>query len=125
MATTEHAASHVNEHANTVAHPVEDTAQKSRLTKLKSAFLYVLIGALVASAITAVLALLLAKSSAPPWDVRSLLFSFYLATASLFSRFFADTRNQVGRKLLPTSILCAYLRKYDHHDALGTWDIIR
>tara|TARA_B100000949_G_scaffold211079_1_gene204432 strand:+ start:402 stop:1244 length:843 start_codon:yes stop_codon:yes gene_type:complete len=105
--------------APTPAAPPSDT----RLGKLKLAFLYVLIAGLASSAIVAVAALLL-------WDftsamARSLLTIFIFFTHSLLvlGVLWADKRNQVGRLILPTTIVVLALANMIT-TTLGTWDII-
>ena len=97
--------------------------QSARLPKLKTAFLYVLIGALVVSAIIAVLALLIGQFNAAIG--RSFLTIFILFSHSLFilALLWADSRNDVGRKLLPTSILALAFANMIT-TTLATWDII-
>lgn len=104
--------------------PVATEPQPSRLSKLKTAFLYVLIGALAASALTAVLALLIGNQFNAAIG-RSLLTIFILFIHSLFilAILWADTRNQVGRKLLPTTVLGLTFANMIT-TMLGTWDII-
>jgi hypothetical protein len=124
MSTTEHPISQIDGASTSSPRPAKDVSQNSRLTKLKTAFLYVLIGALVASAVTAVLALLLGNEFSAAMS-RSLLTIFILFAHSLFilAILWADTRNQVGRKLLPTSILALTFANMIT-TMLGTWDII-
>lgn len=122
---TEHSKSTVSDAPHSA--PAEATPgdpQPSRLTKLKTAFLYVLIGALAASAITAVLALLIGNEFNAAIG-RSLLTIFVLFIHSLIilAVLWADTRNQVGRKLLPTTILGLTFANMVT-TMLGTWDII-
>lgn len=107
--------------ANSV--PEKTVAPPTRLGTLKLAFLYVLIAGLASSAIVAVAALLL-------WDftsamARSLLTIFIFFTHSLLvlAVLWADKRNQVGRLLLPTTIVILTLANMVT-TTLGTWDII-
>lgn len=98
-------------------------AHDTRLTKLKTAFLYILVGALVISAIVAVLALLIGQLNTAIG--RSFLTIFILFTHSLIilALLWADSRNEVGRKLLPTSILVLTFANMIT-TMLATWDII-
>ncbi len=109
--------------AGGAAQPVDMPAPSARITKLKSAFLYVLIGALVISAIVAVMALLIGQFNASIG--RSFLTIFILFAHSLFilGLLWADTRNQVGRNLLPTTILALTFANM-LTTMLATWDII-
>lgn len=94
-----------------------------RLTIIKTAFLYVLIGALVISAITAVLALLIGQFNASIG--RSFLTIFILFAHSLFilGLLWADAKNQIGRNILPTTITgLAFANMIT--TTLATWDII-
>lgn len=95
-----------------------------RISRLKTAFMYVLIVALVASALTAVIALLIGNEHSSA-IAKSLLTIFVLFSHSLLilALLWADTKGQVGRHLLPTSILALIFANMIT-SMLGTWNII-
>lgn len=101
---------------------VNDTSP-SRLTKLKLAFLYVLIGGLAAAAITAVIALLIGHFNTA--IVKSLLtiLVFFSHSLLILAILWADRHNQVGKLLLPTSIVVLVFANMIT-TTLGTWEII-
>lgn len=94
-----------------------------RISKLKTAFLYVLIGGLAASAITSVIALLIGQFNSA--ILKSLLTIFIFFTHGLFilALLWADRHNQVGRFVLPTTILVLAFSNLIT-TTLGTWEII-
>ena len=99
-------------------------SEPNRLSKLKTAFMYVLIGALVASALTSVISLVLGDSFSAAIG-RSLLTILILFSHSLIVLvlLLADKRNQVGRAIIPTTILATTLANMVT-TVLGTWDVI-
>lgn len=106
------------------AHPAPAAVQPSeRLSKLKAAFMYVLIGGLAAAAITSVIALLIGQFNSAL--LKSLLTIFVFFTHALFilALLWADKNNQVGKKLLPTTILVLAFSNLIT-TTLGTWEII-
>ena len=126
---TEHPDTTVNEAAPTAAPAPAPTAvpeapaQDSRLTKLKSAFLYVLIAGIAAAAITSVAALLVGEFTSSIG--KSLLTILVLFSHSLLmlAVLTADRYNQVGKGLLPTAILILVFASMIS-STLGIWEII-
>ncbi len=101
--------------------PVAETSE--RISKLKTAFLYVLIGGLAAAAITSVIALLIGHFNSAL--LKSLLTIFVFFTHALFilALLWADKYNHVGRKLLPTTFLVLAFSNLIT-TTLGTWELI-
>lgn len=101
----------------------EVSQPSERITRLKTAFLYVLIGGLAASAITSVIALLIGQFNSA--ILKSLLTIFVFFTHALFilALLWADRRNQVGKLLLPTAIIVLAFSNLIT-TILGTWEII-
>lgn len=100
------------------------TAQdENKLSKLKLAFLYVLIGGLAASAILAIVAILMGEFSTALQ--KSLWTIFIFVTHSLFilGLIWSDTHNRLGRSLIPTTLLGTALANIIT-TSLGTWGII-
>lgn len=94
-----------------------------RISKLKVAFLYVLIIGLAAAALTSVIALLIGQFNSS--ITKSLLTIFIFFTHSLFilALLWADRYNQVGKAVLPTAILVLTFANLIT-TTLGTWEII-
>lgn len=103
--------------------PPQPSTSPSRLNRLKTAFLYVLIGALAAAAITSVIALLVGQFSSS--IAKALLTILVLFTHSLIilAILTADRFNQVGRLLLPTAITVVVFASIVS-TTLGIWEII-
>lgn len=95
----------------------------ARLPKLKTAFLYVLIGALVVSAIVAVSALLIGQFNTAIGRSFVTIFILFSHSLLILALLWADSRNEVGRKLLPTTILALTFANMIT-TMLATWDII-
>ncbi len=94
-----------------------------RISKLKTAFLYLLIGGLVTSTLISVVALLIGQFNSAIF--KSLLTIFIFLSHSLFilAILWADRYNQVGRLLLPTSIVVLTFANIVT-TTLGTWELI-
>lgn len=103
---------------------VTPVAVESRLGKLKQAFLYVLILGLVAAALTSVIALLIGNFFSEAIG-KSLLtiFIFFSHSLLILGVLWADRYNEVGRKILPTSIVVLVFASMIS-TTLGTWEII-
>lgn len=95
----------------------------SRLTKLKLAFLYVLIGGLAAAAITAVIALLIGHFNTAIAKSLLTIFIFFSHSLLILAVLWADRHNQVGKLILPTSIVVLVFANMIT-TTLGTWEII-
>ena len=100
-----------------------DPTTADRLSKLKTAFLYLLIGGLVTSTLISVIALLIGQFNSS--ILKSLLTIFIFFSHSLFilAILWADRYNQVGRLLLPTSIVVITFANMVT-TTLGTWELI-
>jgi hypothetical protein len=94
-----------------------------KLTKLKTAFLYVLITGLAAAALTSVIALLIGQFNSA--ILKSLLTIFIFFTHGLFilAILWADRHNQIGKLLLPSTITALAFANLVT-TTLGTWEII-
>jgi hypothetical protein len=99
------------------------TDEPSRISRLKLAFMYVLIGGLAASALTAIIALLVGSFNSE--IQKSLLTIFIFFTHSLFilALLWSDKHNQVGQSILPTSLFVLALANMVT-TTLSTWEII-
>lgn len=97
--------------------------QSSRLSKIKTAFLYVLIAGLAAAALTSVIALLFGEFTSS--IAKTLLTITVLFTHSILilAVLWADRLNQVGRLILPTAIVILLFANIIT-STLGIWEII-
>jgi len=105
--------------------PVEAVAvnDPSRIGKLKLAFLYVLIGGLAASALTAIIALLIGSFNSEIQKSLLTIFIFFSHSLFILALLWADKKNEVGRSVLPTSIFVLALANMVT-TTLATWEII-
>jgi hypothetical protein len=103
--------------------PKHEAPVSARPSKLKTAFLYVLIAGLAAAALISVAALLIGQFNSA--ITKSLLTIFVLFTHSLLilAILWADRHNQVGKLLLPTAIVLLVFANMITTN-LGTWEII-
>lgn len=126
----------MNEHAHkpvTEEKPATSTPQPaateapevapSRLTRLKTAFMYVLIAGLAAAAITSVIALLVGQFTSGLSKALLTIFIFFSHSLLILAILWADRYNQVGKLLLPTSIIVLVFANLIS-TTLGTWEII-
>lgn len=99
-----------------------DNEQKSKYTKLKLAFLYVLIGGLVISALISVSAILIGEFNAV--IQKALLTTFVLVTHSLLALAIvsADSRNILGKSIIATTIMAAVIANM-FTTTFGIWQI--
>ncbi len=102
---------------------VKVEAEPPRLGKVKLAFMYVLIAGLVASAITAVIALLIGEFNASIQKALLTIFIFFTHSLFILGLILADKHNHIGKALLPTTIGILALANMIT-TTLGTWDII-
>lgn len=102
---------------------VKDTVQPSRVGKIKLAFLYVLIGGLAASALLAIIALLLGSFSTEIQRALVTIFIFFSHSLFILAILWADKNNEVGRTLLPTALFTLALANMVT-TTLSTWEII-
>jgi hypothetical protein len=100
--------------------PVEPSG---RLSKLKLAFLYVLIGGLAASALIAIVALLVGSFNSEIQKSLLTIFVFFSHSLLILGLLWADKKNEVGRAVLPTSIFVLTLANMIT-TTLATWEII-
>ena len=99
------------------------TAEPSRIGKLKLAFLYVLIGGLAASALVAIIALLIGSFSSEIQKSLLTIFVFFSHSLFILALLWADKNNEVGRTVLPTAIFTLALANMVT-STLATWEII-
>ena len=103
--------------------PPVATTQPNRLSKLKLAFLYVLIGGLAASGLLAIIALLVGSFSTEIQRSLQTIFIFFSHSLLILALLWSDKYDDVGRKLLPTSIFALTLANIIT-TTLATWEII-
>jgi hypothetical protein len=101
----------------------EVITQPSRLSKLKLAFLYVLIGGLAASGLLAIVALLVGSFSTEIQKSLQTIFIFFSHSLLILALLWSDKYDDVGRKLLPTTIFALTLANIIT-TTLATWEII-
>jgi hypothetical protein len=106
---------------------VKPQAQKNpaptHMSKVKLSFLYVLIGGLVASALTAIIALLIGEFNEAIQRAMLTIFIFFTHILFILAVIWADKANQVGKTLLPTTIVILALANMIT-TTLATWDIL-
>jgi hypothetical protein len=110
-------------HAPTITTEVEPTVQTARIGKLKLAFLYVLISGLAASALVAIIALLVGTFNSEIQNSLLTIFIFFSHSLFILALLWSDKYNDVGRSVLPTSIFVLALANMIS-TTLATWDII-
>ncbi|MDB5162774.1 MAG: hypothetical protein JWO54_955 [Candidatus Saccharibacteria bacterium] len=114
----------VNEpHTPSLAAKEASSSEPSRIGKLKLAFLYVLIGGLAASALTAIIALLIGSFNSEIQKSLLTIFVFFSHSLFILALLWADKYNEVGRNVLPTSIFGLALANMIT-TTLSTWEII-
>ncbi|HEY8885980.1 MAG TPA: hypothetical protein VIM31_00565 [Candidatus Microsaccharimonas sp.] len=93
-----------------------------KLGKIKVAFLYVLIGGLIVSALISVVAILIGQFNEVV--VKALLTTFIFVTHSLLILAFvsADRHNTLGKNIFPTTIFIAIVANM-FTTTLGTWGV--
>jgi hypothetical protein len=105
-------------------HPAKVTIpEPTRIGKLKLAFLYVLIGGLAASALVAIIALLIGSFSSEIQKSLLTIFVFFSHSLFILALLWADKNNEVGRNILPTTIFTLALANMIT-STLSTWEII-
>ncbi len=95
----------------------------SRISKLKLAFMYVLIGGLAASALVAIVALLIGSFNSEIQKSLATILVFFSHSLFILALLWTDRSNQVGRSVLPTSIFVLTLASMVS-TTLGIWEII-
>lgn len=98
-------------------------ADTTRIGKLKLAFLYVLIGGLAASALISIVALLIGSFNSEIQKSLLTIFIFFSHSLFILALLWADKNNEVGRKVLPTTIFTLTLANMIT-STLSAWDII-
>ncbi len=108
--------------ATPAAAPVAE-ASPARLTRLKTAFMYVLIAGLAAAAITSVIALLVGQFTSGIGKSLLTILIFFSHSLLILAILWADRFNQVGKLVLPTTIaLLVFFNMIS--TTLGTWELI-
>lgn len=100
-----------------------ESAEKSKLSKIKLAFLYVLIGGLVASALLAIVALLVGDFNAAIGKSFGTIFVFVVHSLFILGLIWSDKNDSIGRSIIPTTILATTLASIVT-STLGLWEII-
>ena len=101
----------------------ESIVSPNRLGKLKLAFLYVLIGGLAASALIAIVALLIGSFNSEIQKSLITIFVFFSHSLFILALLWADKKNDIGRSILPTTIFALALANMIT-TTLSTWEII-
>ena len=94
-----------------------------RIGKLKLAFLYVLIGGLAASALIAIVALLIGSFNSEIQKSLLTIFVFFSHSLFILALLWADKNNEIGRSVLPTALFALTLANMIT-TTLSTWEII-
>lgn len=95
----------------------------AHLSKVKLAFLYVLIASLVASALTAVIALIIGELNEAILKALGTVFIFFTHSLFVLAIVWADTHNRLGKALISTSILAVTVLNM-LTATLGIWGVI-
>lgn len=103
--------------------PPTQEAAPSRLSRLKVAFMYVLIAGLAAAAITSVIALLVGQFTSGIAKSLLTILVFFSHSLLILAILWADRFNQVGKLILPTTIIVLVFANMIS-TTLGTWEII-
>ena len=96
--------------------------KEQRLGKLRLAFLYVLIGGLILSALISVFGILIGEFNSVIQKALLTTFIFVSHSLIVLALVSADTKNQIGRAILPTVILGVVLANMVT-TTFGTWEI--
>ncbi|MBC7459530.1 hypothetical protein H7200_02335 [Candidatus Saccharibacteria bacterium] len=99
------------------------TPEPARMSKVKVSFLYVLVGGLVALALTAVIALLIGEFNEVIQRVMVTIFIFFAHILFILTVIWADKANQVGKTILPTTVVVLALANMITA-TLASWDIL-
>lgn len=103
---------------------IEVKAQtSSRLSKLKIAFLYVLMVGLGLAAVTSVIALLVGEFNAVIGKTLLTIFILFSHSLFLLLLLWADTKNEIGKAAVSTTIFVAAFASLVT-STLGAWDVI-
>lgn len=109
-------------HKPTHSAPTEKDSP-SRLNRIKTAFLYILIIGLAAAALTSVIALLVGQFNSTIGKALLTIFIFFTHSLLILAVLWSDRYNQVGKLVLPTTIVVLVLANIVT-STLGTWEII-
>lgn len=109
------------------ATPVTPTAKKSiapsKLGKIRLAFLYILIGSLAASALTAITGLVIGEFNEVIQKALVTIFTIFAHSLFILGIVVADRHNLLGKAILPTTIGALALLSL-LTTSLGTWEVI-
>lgn len=106
----------------TPAAPTVDPAHKSKLGTLKLAFLYVLIGGLVISALISVVAILIGEFNSIISKAITTTVSLVVHSSLMLLIILADKNNQLGKSVIPTSFLVVVIANMIT-SSLGIWGV--
>lgn len=101
--------------------PVDDQ-NKSKLGKLKLAFLYVLIGGLVLSALISVVAILIGEFNSMVQKAIITTVSLVIHSSLVLLVVLADRNNQLGKSIVPTTFVVTIIASMIT-SSLGLWDV--
>lgn len=106
-----------------VTQPNQPVASAERLSRLKLAFLYILIVGLSLAALTSIIALLVGNFSGVIGKALLTIFIFFTHSLVVLGILWADRDNEVGKKLLPSTIALLVFANMIT-TTLGTWEIM-
>lgn len=106
-----------------MTHAPSHKEDNEKMSKLKLAFLYTLIGGLVASAIVAITAILIGEFNTASQKALGTVFIFVTHSLFILGLVWADTKNHIGRKIIPTTLLGVTFANIIT-STLGSWEII-
>ncbi len=102
--------------------PVATEENKSKLGKLKLAFLYVLIGGLVISALISVVAILIGEFNDIVQKAIATTISLVVHSSIVLLVILADRTNQLGKAIVPTTFVVTVIASMVT-SALGLWGV--
>lgn len=98
-------------------------AAESRITRVKTAFLYTLIGGLAIAALTSVTALLVGEFNAVIGKTLSTIFILFTHSMLLLAILWADEKNELGKSIISTTIFVSVFASLIT-TTLSAWDIL-
>lgn len=100
-----------------------ETTEKSKFGMLKLAFLYVLVGGLVISALISVVAILIGEFNSTISKAIYTTVSLVIHSSLMLLVVLADKNNQLGKSIVPTTFLVAIVANMIT-SSLGLWDVL-
>ena len=108
---------------STVEPVVATKEDDNRIGKLKLAFLYVLIGGLVLSAIISVVAIIIGEFNSVMTKAILMTVSFVIHSIVALLVILADKNNQLGRDIIPTTFFATIIANMIS-SSLGLWEVL-